>query len=348
MISFNKKKIVRSITQISIVIIGFLTFSSCSFFQSTQRADLSPYAENIIKLSGNINYGLTQAEAIHIREYLDGPKVKSLKEYGKKTRSMMRGIIAYSIEIVTLGNTKMKDSKRSQKLADYLANLLHPILAKPNSRLDFASAELDTVLKNVRKQKNFLDGLNASQPLLDNIAATFDDFLDETQIILDEALEEINNRIMDDNRIMIVGSKNLRDFQFRTMYNIEYFQKYRMGDSTALDSLFSKEPSLKEVVKDQNNITSSDLAAMENMLIFRLKTLHDLREQLSVDVELYKNQIHELDQHTKLYNEAIKKIRIVVIVWSEAHRKLAAGITDPAKIDIVGMVVNAAANVVAK
>lgn len=85
---------------------------------------------------------------------------------------------------------------------------------------------------------------------------------------------------------------------------------------------------------------------MEERLIFKLKVLHDIREQLSVDLDLYNKQVRELDEHTKIYNEALRKVRVVVIVWSKAHRKLAAGVTDPAKIDLVGMVVNAARSVV--
>ena len=333
---------------IRLLVLLLLTISlfGCAYFKSTTRPDLSPYAENILKITADIQYGLSQSQAIYLREYLDGPKVKNMEEYGIKVRRVMRGIIAYSIEVVTLGNTKMKERERSQKLADYLDQLLRPMLEKPESNLDFTDAELDTVLINVRKQKDFLDGLNAAQPLIDNIAATIGRFLDETKDVLDEALEEIHQRIMDDNRIMVAGNRNLRDNQIKTMYNIEYFQKHRLGDKTALDSLLSKEPSLKEVVKDRNNITPADLRAMEERLIFKLKALHEVREQLSVDLELYNKQLRELDEHTKIYNEALRKVRVVVIVWSKAHRRLAAGVTDPAKIDLVGMVVNAASSVV--
>ncbi len=38
-------------------------------------------------------------------------------------------------------------------------------------------------------------------------------------------------------------------------------------------------------------------------------------------------------------------MRVVVVVWSKAHSKLAAGITDPATIDLVGSVVRAAKGV---
>ena len=334
------------IFRISCLIVLITALFGCSYFTSRHRLDLSPYAENIIKITADIHYGLSQSQAIYLREYLDGPKVKNLEEYQDKVRGVVRSIIAYSIEVVTLGNTKMEDRERTKKLADYLDRLLRPVLKKPESNLDFTDAELDTVLINVRKQKNFLDALNAAQPLLDNIAATIGRFLDETKNVLDEALEEIHDRIMNDSRIMVVGNRDLRDNQFKTISNLEYLQKYRLGDSSALDSLFSKEPSLKEVVKDQSNITPADLRAMEERLIFKLKVLHDIREQLSVDIDLYNKQLRELDETTKIYNEALRKVRVVVIVWSEAHRKLAAGITDPAQIDLVGMVVNAAKNVV--
>jgi hypothetical protein len=349
MINYNRYSISKlTIHRIKLLVLTslILSASGCALFKSTQRPDLSPYAENIIKITGDIQYGLSQSQAIYLREYLEGPKVKNLDEYQDKVRGVMRSIIAYSIEVVTLGNTKMKDRERSQKLADYLDRLLRPVLQKPDSKLDFTDAELDTVLINVRKQKNFLDALNATQPLLDNIAATIGRFLDETKNVLDEALEEIHDRIMDDSRIMVVGIRNLRDNQFKTMSNVEYLQKYRLGDSSALDSLFSKEPSLKEVVKDQSNITPADLRAMEERLLFKLKVIYDIREQLSVDIDLYNKQLRELDETTKIYNEALRKVRVVVIVWSEAHRKLAAGVTDPAKIDLVGMVVNAASSVI--
>jgi hypothetical protein len=113
-------------------------------------------------------------------------------------------------------------------------------------------------------------------------------------VVLDEALEEIYEKIMADNRIFITGNRNLRDSQIFTMYNLKYLQDYREGDKSALDSLFAKEPSVKEVVADQNNITSADLRAVEERFEYKLRGLHEVRQQLSVDLELYNKQMYEL------------------------------------------------------
>lgn len=328
-----------------IIFYSIIAFNSCSVFTSSQRPDLSPYAENIILITGDIQYGLAQSQVIYIREYINGPKVELLHEYGDKTKHIMRNIVAYSVEVVTLGHTPIDDNEKAKKLANYLDRLLSPLLEKPESELDFTKSELKAVLNNVRKQEEFLDALGAAQPLIDNIASTITEFLDDGKEVLDEAIEEVYNEIMDDNRIVIDGNRSLRDNQIYTIYNLQYLQKYRAGDKTALDTLFAKEPSLLEVVKDQNNITFDDMRFIEKRLEYKLRALHEVREQLSVDIELYNNQMHELDVHSKMYKDALRRVKIVVIVWSEAHRKLAAGVTDAAVIDLAGMVVKAAERV---
>lgn len=337
----SRKNLRKALLTLTIVTILML-INSCSVFQSTQRLDLSPYAENIIQITGDIQYGLSQTQVIYIRDYIDGPKVELLQGYGTKAKKMIRNIISYSVEVVTLGNSNMDEKKKAQKLAHYLELLLRPVLEKPESKLDFTDSELDTVLKNIRHQERFLDALGAAQPLIDNIAATMGRFLDVGKVVLNEALEEIYDKIMDDNRLVILGNRILRDNQLHTMFNIQYLSLIRAGDKSAIDSLFAKEPSLKEVVVDQNNLTSADLMAIEERIGYKLKSFRDIREALSVDIELYNNQMNELDVNAKLYREALRKVNVVVVVWSEAHRKLAAGITDPAQIDLIGMVVRSA------
>ena len=321
-------------------------FSGCSLFAPTQKVELTPYAENLIQITQDIQYGLSQSQVVYLREYIDGPKIEELHDYGQKTRKMVRNIIAYSIDIVTLGHTDIKEDKKPEKLADYLDQLLRPLLVeKPESKLDFTIDELEIVLKNVGEQDKFLDALSAAQPLINNIASTMSTFIEDGNDVLDEALQEVYDQIMDDSEIFIEAERKLRDAQIHTMFNIQYLEKYRMGDQAALDTLLVKEPSLKEYIADRSKINSADLKAMEERFIFKLKALHDVREQLSVDIELYNNQMYELEKHSKMYKEALRQVRIVVIVWSEAHAKLAAGVTDPAKIDLIGLVVDAAKSI---
>ena len=61
------------------------------------------------------------------------------------------------------------------------------------------------------------------------------------------------------------------------------------------------------------------------------------RFELKPDLELYWNKQQELQRLLAIYHANLRKARIAFIVWSQAHERLAAGITDPAKIDVLGL-----------
>ena len=131
--------------------------------------------------------------------------------------------------------------------------------------------------------------------------------------------------------------------------DIIYLRHYRMGDAAALDTLFAKEPSLREVVKNQERPTSEDLRAIEERLLFVIHTLAELRTQLQPSLELYWKQHREVDQMQAIYNAALRRARVAVIAWNRGHQRLAAGITTPAQIDLIGIARGAgggAANVI--
>lgn len=337
----RKSKFILSLISVSIFFV-----SSCGMLTPTHRPDLTPYAENIIKITGDIQYDLSHSQVIYLRHYIDGPIELKLEKYGEKVRNIIRNIIAYSVEIVTLGHSNIPEKEKPKMLADYIDKLLRPMLQGPESRLEFTSVELDTILTHVRKQENLLNGLNAAQPLIDNISATIGKFLDETSEVLDEVIDEVHQQIINDNKLLIAGNKSILASQIETIYNIERLHKYNEENYHTLDSLFLKEPYLKGFVSDPNNILVSEIITIEERLGLKLETLYNIRLQISGDLEIYNRQLHELDEYSKVYNEALRKVKVVVIVWAEAHRRLAAGITDPAKIDIVGLVAKAASSAV--
>ena len=222
-------------------------------------------------------------------------------------------------------------------MATYLDDLLRSVLNGPAPDLNFTNAELDTILKDIRVQRNLFDALNAAQPVINELARASGDLFEETKDALDSTTDEIRQRIMDENQILVEGDKNLINAQMNTITNIGYLSQYRRGNKAAMDSLLAKEPSLKEVIKSPKKITMQDLQAIENRMIFILNALHDVREQLNPDLEIYWKQQKELDELYITYNMAIRKAKIAIIVWSRAHQRLAAGVTDPAKIDVFGI-----------
>ena len=63
------------------------------------------------------------------------------------------------------------------------------------------------------------------------------------------------------------------------------------------------------------------------------------------DIDTYEILTHELFDAAKAADDNLRRTRVTVFVWSSAHRRLGAGITDPAKInmmDIAKKAMNAA------
>lgn len=323
--------------------VGLLaTLIGCSAFKSQKRVDLAPFAENMITLAADIQYGLGQDNPVYLRNFANGPKVLEAKVYASKVRAVIRGIIAYSLELVSLADSKMSGKERAVALADYLDGLLRPVLSSPQPELNLTVADLDTILTDVRDQKTLIDALNAAQPIVNEVARASGETLAEAKDALDEAVAEIQTRIEEDNWNFTRAYRDLRNAQVATMQNIVYLGNYRMGDTAALDTLFAREPSLREVVESTTRITPEDMRAIEDRLLFKLRALSELRTQLKPDMELYWQQNRELDEITEEFNGALRKARVAIIAWSRGHQRLAAGVTEPAKIDLLGIARKAA------
>jgi len=314
----------------------------CSQFKSSRRMNLNPFAENMIALAGDIQYGLAQKEVVYLRNFMDIPEVDNLDIYLDKMRVVMRGSIAYSIEIVTLSNSTLSGPEQCVALADYLDNLLRPVLEAPSPPLHFTVAQLDTILYNARRQKNILDALGTTQPIVNEIARTTAEIIEDANIAVDEAADAIRKTLLGNNKMLLKGIRTMREYQLHTVMSIEYISRYRRGEQEAFDTLLAMQPSLKEVISSTTRPTPKDMLAIEDRLLYLLKNMHDIRTQMMPDLELYWKQQRELDELTKMYKSALRKSQVTMIAWSRAHQRLAAGITDPAKIDVLGLARKAA------
>ena len=109
-----------------------------------------------------------------------------------------------------------------------------------------------------------------------------------------------------------------------------------------MDTLAAWMPGLSEFASTKDGLSSDALHAIEDRIIFGLKTLSDVRRQLAPDIELYWKQPAELEEVVAAFNKALRQARVAMIAWSRAHQRLASGIKDPAEIDIFGIAKKAA------
>ena len=53
------------------LVIAVAAALGCSKFKSSQRVNLAPFAEDMIAIAGDIQYGLGQVHVVYVRDYAD-------------------------------------------------------------------------------------------------------------------------------------------------------------------------------------------------------------------------------------------------------------------------------------
>ena len=203
----------------------------------SRRVNLAPFAEDMITIASDIQYGLSQNYAVYLRGHEDTPEAEQLRVMSRKVRAIIRETIGYAIEVVSLTEWRMSGPERTQALGDYLDGLLRPVLAEPHPPLNITVARLDTIVTDVRRQNNLLDGLNAAQPIVNEIARVSGEIFEDAKRALDAAAAAIQRRISDDVAPVREADRLLRSYQVATATNIGFLARHRRGDPTAIDSL---------------------------------------------------------------------------------------------------------------
>lgn len=326
----------------STVVLILLCCTGCSKFSSSKRMNLAPFAEDMVAVAGDIQYGLGQTYSVYLRGYYDNPEAAKMNVMATKIRAIIRGAISYALEVVSLADSRMTGPERTQALADKIETLMRPVVMPPAPPLNISSAELDTILADVRSRENLLDGLSAAQPIVNEIARVSGEIFEETKLALDRAADATQKQIAEDVAPVLERDAMLRRYQLMLTSALGLVGEYRRGNDAAMDSLVVLVPGVVVFATTEDGLTNAEMLTIEDRLILGLETVSNVRRQLSPDIELYWKQQAELEKLVASYNTALRQARVAIIAWSRAHQRLASGITDPAEIDIFGIAKKAA------
>ena len=319
-----------------ILVLAALSVSGCSYFKGKQRLDLAPFAERTVALAADIEYGSLQSGSAHyLRDYREDPVVVANKENWNHIRTLVRGIVAYSIEISTLGASNLAELERNEHFAKFLDRLLREPLLDPPSAVRFTVADLDTMLADIREQTVFLDALKSAQPFIDELARLADLLFDKAQDDLDFVADHLHERIGEENAGPVATWDALREAQTRIFESLGMVRQLRFErDPEILERLYANEPEYRDFSADPMQPTQKELTEIAMDMVQRLQFGVDLKELIAPDLERFQNQQLELDRLYRAAMLQLKKARVTVIIWARAHRNLSEGVTDPAKIDI--------------
>jgi len=321
------------------------SLGGCSKFKSKKRLNLAPFAEDMIALAGDVQYELGRHQPVYLQGYTDVPEGREMEILSYKIRAVMRGIIGYSIQVVTLGESELSGPERCVALADYLDGLLRPVLSRPAPDLILTTADLDTILVNIKQRQDILGGLMAAQPVVDEIARVSGELFDQTAIAMEKTRHAIQTRVDEEYQDIKEADRQLRQFQLRAVTDVGLFPLIRMGDRAAADTLAAHQPSLREVLAPGRPLNEATLKEAEQRLLFLMQTISELRRQLEPDLVTYRETRKELGLMYNVHSAALRQGRVAIIAWARAHGRLASGVIDPAEINVLGIARKAAGGV---
>ena len=319
----------------ALVAVGAL--AGCSSFKSHKRLDMGRFAEDMIAVAGEIQYSLGQHRAVYIRDYIDTPEMVPLRQKADRARRLVRGVISYSIQLVTVGDSRKPDAEKAVALAGYLEEVMPAVMDAEKPVIALTPAQIDTILADVRAQKKYLDAIGAAQPIVDEVAIGSGDVFDELNAAMRNAVDAVRRRIEDRYRDVRVADELLGRRQIQAVYNISYLPQIRLGVPGALDSLLAHEPSLRSLVETSDGLDAAEIQRVEDRMLDVLTRLRLVREQLEPDLEMYFKQQNELDTMANAWGAELRKARVAVVAWARAHKRMAQGVTDPADIDVLGI-----------
>lgn len=322
-----------------VLLLGIVTASGCSNFRSSRRLNVTPFAENTINLVADISYGLDATHAVHLRRYRGGEGIAEYREHWKFFKPVLRGIGIYSLGLVTISRSNISEEQRAEQLAEFLDRMFARRLADGRSDFALPRERVDEILADIRAQKTFLDALGAAQPFVDEVARFSGEYLDRILASQDEVegwlIEQIEHDFVD----VIDLSERAVTAQNRFLRSLALLSDYRQGrDPDALRRLLEEDVELQEIVPvGTETVDAQTLQALEDRLMTRLARTQKIKEQMAFDLDTYQQMNIELDELVLQATNNIKRTRLTILIWAGAHRRLAAGITDPAKIDMMGV-----------
>ena len=317
--------------------------AGCASFKASRRLDVSPFAQNTVGLIGEVQRANKPLEWVYLKKYESLPEVLAARQMAGPARELMRGVAIYSTQIVSIYESPLSESRKSQEVARYLDETIRARL-KENPRADefLTQAELDKAVQGARSAPTFMAALGAAQPVVSAALAYGNQIYDDMDQAIGKADNELSSRIEAENAPVKLERERLERLQLSGITSYRLLTEYRLGNNSALDSLRSLDPQAAEALPAGKKPTAAVMDGVEKQIRDRVDAIGQMHDRLSPQFDIYKAEQAELEDLRTQAREAARLGRITLITWARSHRNLANGIAVPAAIDVMGMMKSAA------
>lgn len=317
-----------------------ILLSSCAGkFSRTQSVNLTPFAKQTMQMVGLLHYGLTDSEVLYLHDvtdYID--EDEPFKRYialEEMVERMLKGIVAYSLQVVTISEQDISVEKKNKALVDILLRLGK--FLSEDSIIPYVNAEnrksKADIIKKIKISETYLQALQQSQILVNSFNAHAGKVLDELKeekklvsIKITAAIEKKYRTSIDFIKLLRKArQKHYSVLLLATLYDQTKDKKY-----LAQINKLNLHP-VDLIIKGRKKISRNDLLKIHKVVTERLLVLGKNREQVMPDVKLYYKSTLELKKIIKSKSDALKDARLTFILWSKAHTNMSAGKSNPAE-----------------
>jgi len=301
-------------------------------FTSEEKVNLEPFATTTIQMVNTIDYGLEQNKSILLKPYLkteDKPELRHLYALDEELYRVLRGVMAYSIKLVSLSSSTLTSEEKVKAFTDYIDKLDKPALQYHISQGNVTQQDFIDILANIRQQEDLLDAMRAAQPMIQFVLQHVDFLTDEIKRQETKAASEIDHAIDNDYASEIAYVTMLVARRKLTLEVLVLVDEQYKGKSNALNELNGLDV-LSRLGMKTKHVTTSNIKQVEQDLVAELESMQHQLDLLEKDHDYYMKVHKELDEQVKFHDQEVRKTKGIIQLWSNAHFKMANGITDPA------------------
>ena len=330
-------------TRLALAVAVAATATGCKHFRESRKLDMAPFADNTFTTIGELRKFEKPAVWVHLRKYRGHATVAKAQEDYKPLSKLLRGIAFYSAQMVSVGDSGLTEEKKLKELARYLEVVVQlPSSDEEAPDWGITRADIDKIAAEIKTKENFLEGVNAAEPLVNATLRYGLKLLDKVDADIVVAAGAIGGEVETEFAAVNANVADIERVQQQLLREFALVHQYRLGDEKALDQLRAGSPRARETLPAGKRPAQKDLDAFEARLDAQLLRVQTARKQLAPDVAEYEGCQLELDQLRNTNVERVKLARLTLILWARSHRNLGKGIAVPAAIDIGGMIKSSA------
>jgi hypothetical protein len=319
----------------AIFLVLLLSLTSCALFRGKTEPDLQPFAEQTITMAGKVNHGFAEIRSVYIRQEASQiEEVEELKNMVGDIRIFMIAIVEYSLQVVTLSQSSKEGPERAQAFADFLDQLLDPVVEQNDVDLNYAEGNLQEILDTIRQQETLIDALRIGQPIVDEAAYVAGAFLDRFKDKQNEAAQAISDAIDEEFAAVISYSEILREQEEIVLEVHELLAQYAYGDESALEKIDYEKMLSFQDVNAKDGLDLDELYKVEERILERMDKISTLRNDIEPELEKYRVKQRELDKITREIDKSLMDTRATIFIWNKTHLKMSEGLTKPATISL--------------